>query len=118
VFVTDPVKGYPGATPTRGEPNVHGMLHTFFSMQVFATLSAACVVYARSFVDSDQRTWAAYSASTGALVPAGILLFGHALAREDGLGKVAGLIQRLTIAIGWSWLTALALHVRHSARPA
>ena len=116
VFVTDPVEGYPDATPTPGEPSVHGMLHTLFSMQVFAALSAACVVYARRFAESDQRAWSVYSAGTGALVPAGILLFGHALAREDGLGKVAGLIQRLTIAIGWSWLTSLALRVRHSAR--
>ncbi len=110
VFVTYPV-GYGRSDPTSRSPTgLEGALHGVFSLQVFAALSAAAWVYARWFASRGERRWAAASAATGAAIPAGILLFGQALERDahDSLGRRAGLIQRLTIALGWGWLVALA----------
>jgi hypothetical protein len=45
------------------------------------------------------------------LVALGVGLFGRAFAGEQPLDRVGGLIQRVTIAIGWGWLTALAIHL-------
>jgi Protein of unknown function (DUF998) len=123
VFVTDPVAyGRPeapttsptGATPSPmvppGPTGLQGALHVAFSMQTFACLSAAAWAQARWFATHGRRRWAALAAFTGALVPCGIIVFGQALGRDDGLGRIAGLIQRLTIGLGWGWLTALGVH--------
>ena len=64
-----------------------------------------CFVVAVRFVlRPGQRLWAAYSAATGVAV----------LTLIQGLGVegYGGLYQRLTIAIGWGWLAALALWLR------
>ncbi len=110
VFVTDPVDGYPPDHPSSSEPNVRGLLHNLFSLQVFGGLSAAAFLYARHFARSGDTGWAISSALTGTVVPSGLLLFGHALSQETGVGRVAGLIQRLTIVIGWGWLAGAAMH--------
>ncbi len=110
VFVTDPVEYGRHDSMSPSPAGVQGALHVAFSMQVFAALSAAAWVYARSFASRGQRRWVAASAATGAAIPFGIIVFGQALERDarDRLGKRAGLIQRLTIALGWGWLAALA----------
>ena len=77
-------------------------------MQVFAALSTAALVYARWFSMQGRHPLARGSALVGALVPAGIVVFGRAQGREDRLGQAAGLIQQLTIALGWGWLLVLA----------
>ncbi|MFD1544114.1 DUF998 domain-containing protein [Nonomuraea guangzhouensis] len=110
VFVTDPVGGYPPGTPVQGVHTWHGDLHDFpFSLLVFAALAAACFVFARRFAGWGERGWAVYSAVTGVLVVIGFFLSGQAFSQVDGLG---GLLQRLTIAAGWGWLTLLAIHLR------
>lgn len=108
VFVTYPV-GYGRSDPTSpSRTGLQGALHGVFSQQVFAALSAAACVYARWFASRGEPRWAAASAATGAAIPVGIFLFGQALERDarDPLGGRAGLIQRLTIALGWGWLVA------------
>jgi uncharacterized protein DUF998 len=108
IFVTeapaDAVAERPGARPA----GLEGTLHVAFSVQVFAALSAAALVYARWFAMHGRQSLARGSALVGALVPAGIMVFGRAQGREDPLGRAAGLIQRLTIALGWGWLFVLA----------
>jgi hypothetical protein len=41
----------------------------------------------------------------------GVGLFGRGFRNASGLVNVAGLIQRLTIVIGWGWRTLLAVHL-------
>lgn len=116
VFVTDPV-AYGRSDPTvPSPPGIEGALHGVFSIQVFAALSAAAWTYARWFAARGRTRWAAASAVTGGAVPAGILVFGRALGRDDALGRRAGLIQRLTIILGWGWLVALATSVLRGPR--
>jgi Protein of unknown function (DUF998) len=112
VFVTDPVEyGAPGpATPI--EPSQRGVLHELFSLQVFAALGIAALTYASRFARTRRPAWAVMSALAGVLVPGGLVVFGQALAGEGGLRPIAGLIQRLTICAGWSWISALALAAR------
>ncbi|WP_433435448.1 DUF998 domain-containing protein [Nonomuraea sp. CA-141351] len=117
VFVTDPVGGYPHGTPAQGVHTWHGMLHYFpFSLLVFAALAGACFVFARRFAGWGERGWALYSAATGALAAIGFLLSGQALAQAEGLAGIGGLLQRLTIAVGWAWLALLAIHLRNAGK--
>ena len=111
VFVTDPVEYGAPEAGVRMKPSQHGMLHGLFSLQVFATLGMAGLTYASRFARTRKPVWAGISALTGVLVPGGLVVFGQALSREGGLRPVAGLIQRLAICAGWSWVSALALAV-------
>jgi hypothetical protein len=110
LFVTDPVDGCPPDHQAGSAPTVAGLLHNLSALPVFGGLSAAAFLYARHFARSGDTGWAVSSALTGAVVPSGLLLFGHAMSQETGVGAVAGLIQRLTIAIGWGWLASVAMH--------
>jgi len=46
----------------------------------------------------------------------GVGLFGRGFGGAKGLVDVAGLIQRSTIVIGWSWLTPVAVHLLRGRR--
>ncbi|MFE3455591.1 DUF998 domain-containing protein [Nonomuraea sp. NPDC059194] len=119
VFVTDPVGGYPLDTPAQGVHTWHGMLHDFpFSLLVFAALATACFVFARRFAGWGNRGWAFYSAATGVLIVIGFFLSGQAFAQAEGLVEIGGLLQRLTIVVGWGWLSLLAIRLRNTAEPA
>jgi Protein of unknown function (DUF998) len=106
IFVTDPVLGYPpGASST---PTVHGTLHDLFGQLQFISLSVACFVLARRDVaDAARRGWIWYSVATGLLVAASDVFF--ALTFE--LGGPAGLIERIGIIGGCSWITLLAIRL-------
>jgi hypothetical membrane protein len=100
IFVTDP------AAPAGH--SWHGTGHNVASAVVFLALPALCfVLTARFALRPGQRLWAAYSVATGAAV----------LALVQGLGVegYGGLYQRLTIAVGWGWLAALAWWLRGRA---
>ena len=114
-FVTDPVE-YGRPEPGMAmEPSRRGLLHELFSLQVFAALGTAALTYATRFARTGKPTWAVMSALTGVLVPGGLVVFGQALSQDGGLRPVAGIIQRLTIGVGWSWVSALALAARGRA---
>ena len=113
VFVTDPVE-YGAPDPgAQTDLSQRGVLHGLFSMQVFGALGMAALTYSARFARAGKPAWAATSALVGFLVPSGIVMFGRALSRDGELRGVAGLIQRLTIIAGWSWVSALALAARH-----
>jgi hypothetical protein len=62
-------------------------------------------------LSGSRAAWAAFSALSGFLVTSGVGLFGRGFDNAKGLVDVAGAIQRLTILIGWGWLSALAVRV-------
>lgn len=110
VFVTDPVSGYPPGTPDL--PVSHtpiGRLHDAFGLLAWVSLPAACLVFARRFAGLGQLGWAAYSIATGVAFGTVWLLAGVGFSQTAGLVEVAGLLQRTAIAIGWAWLTLLAV---------
>lgn len=114
VFVTDPIEY--GAREQDGPagPSQRGVLHGLFSLQVFAALGAAAFAYAARFARTGRPTSAITSALAGVLVPGGLVVFGRALSQDGGLRHVAGLIQRVTICAGWSWVSALAVAARNA----
>jgi hypothetical membrane protein len=95
VFVTDPV---PSSTTT-----VHGTVHMLVSLVVFGPLTAACFVVAR-------HRWALVSRIAGVLVPVFFVLMG-------GVGgSVTGLLQRIAIVVGWSWVAFVSVRLAGEAR--
>lgn len=96
----------------------HGALHEAFSVLVFAALPAACSVVAYRFATSGRRGWAGYSVGTAVAFLAGFVLFGMGFSHDPTLMPIGGLLQRLTIIVGWAWLTALALDLLRRASEA
>jgi len=112
IFVTDPLSGYPPGTPDRLEYTTTGALHDLFSLPVFTALPVACVVFARAFGRRGEPGWAAYSVITGVVFIVGFLLASVGFSQAEGWVDIAGLLQRMTITVGWVWLALLAVHVR------
>jgi hypothetical protein len=112
IFLTDPVSGYPPGTPDLVlTPSTAGALHDQFSLAGFLALTIACFVFCYRFASRGERRWAFYSAITGFLFPAGIVLASMAFSQNVELVAFGGLIQRVTITLGWTWITLLAAHV-------
>ncbi len=112
VFVTDPVSGYPPGTPDRLSGNSwHGALHDLFSLLGFVALAAACFVFGRWFAGRGKRGWALYSAVSGVVFAVAFVLSSAGFAQVAGLVDLAGLLQRVAVAVGFCWLTLLAVQL-------
>lgn len=106
LFPMDPMRGYPPGAPD-GTPETTSRrhdLHDHAGAVVFLALPVAAVVAA--FVLPDNG-WQWYSGVTATLLFAGFAAFGTAWENDH---PRAGLVQRLTICVGWSWLGLLFLH--------
>ncbi|MGC8836920.1 MAG: DUF998 domain-containing protein [Anaerolineae bacterium] len=116
LFITDPMNGYPPGTPPLPlQYSVPGRLHRLFSALVFLGLPAACFVFGRFFTRRGARRWANYSVVTGVAFLALFVVTSAGFAQVPGLVDYAGLFQRLTLTVGWAWLTLLALWLMRSA---
>jgi hypothetical protein len=112
LFVADPGGAYPpGAAVSSGS----GTLHDLATLVLFGALIAAAAVFARSFAGASRVAWAWYSALTAALVTAGFLATFAAFNGVGPLAGVGGLVQRVTVFVGWLWLTLLAVDARSRA---
>lgn len=112
VFVTDPMNGYPPGTPDMLlRYSVTGRLHRLFSTPVFVGLPAACFVFRRRFARWGERGWAIYSTATGLAFAVAFVLTTAGFAQVEGLVDIAGLLQRVTLTVGWVWVTLLAVHL-------
>jgi hypothetical protein len=116
IFVTDPVAGFPpehasaGAfdavapvVPTRG-----GQLHNLCAIPIFVGLPVAALVGAGSAVRRREYRWAAYCAGSAIGVASACVLFGAAFGGAPALVPRGGLFQRISIAAGFGWLSALS----------
>jgi hypothetical protein len=105
IFVTDPVSGYPpGTPPTPVEPTTAGVLHDLFSVPAFFGLGLACFV----LVAGGGWRWRVYSIVTGVAFLATFFVSGVAFSQEAFV-DVGGLWQRISVTIGWAWITTLAV---------
>jgi hypothetical protein len=107
IFVTDKT-GIPSKETAPKKRDVGGTIHDLCSLIVFIPLFIACFVFANLFAVSGSLVWHIYSVATGILFGIGFILFAKGFARNE---KFAGLLQRLTIAIGWIWLALIAAHL-------
>lgn len=105
-FRTDPVRGYPPGTPDQLTRYTRlGALHDGFSVGGFLALVLACIMLGLG----GSLGWAVYSIASGVLFAAGIVVASAAFGPSPRLADVGGLVQRVTITIGWVWLALLAL---------
>jgi hypothetical membrane protein len=112
IFVTDPGLGYPPGASTA--TTVHGILHSNISLVGFTSLTAACFVLARrDATDPAQRGWAWYSVATGLLFPALFVLTAVAVVQ----GGPAGLLERIFVVVGLSWIVVLAIRLMSKKVP-
>lgn len=101
LFVTDPV--HSATTSWRGT------VHNAAAIPVFLGIPALCLAEAVRSLRRRNWGWTVYSAVTAVAMLAII----QGLASE----AYAGLFQRITIVIGWTWLTVLALRTRAGQPP-
>lgn len=110
VFVTDPVSGYPAGTPPMVEsPTWHGLLHDVaFSLPAFVAFAAAMFVFAYAFARRRMPWPAACSGVSGVAFVVLFVLATMGFAQSPGWVEIAGLLQRLTVGVGWLWMCVLA----------
>ena len=115
LFVTDPVNGYPVGTPLLPmQPTVVGRLHRLFSALVFFGLPGAGLTLARLFARNGERTWASYSKFSAIAFIALFVLTSLNFAQIGMFPNYAGLLQRITLLIGFTWMTFLSIHLLKS----
>ena len=120
LFVTDPGQGYPPGTPPglSTSNTSHGSVHFLGALLVFTGLPAACFILARRFRRAGDGGWAAYSVASGV----GMLVFFVASFMSPGTAgafpDITGLLQRISIVIGWAWIAVLAASLLQERRSA
>jgi hypothetical protein len=113
LFPTDPGRGFPPRGQAEPGPTLHGHLHDVFSIAVFAGLPSTMFVLARYLSDRDARGWARCSTICGFALATGFAVILVAFNTDVWLADVAGLIQRLWVAIGFGFLSLVNLHLVH-----
>jgi hypothetical protein len=124
LFITDPIGDFPPVTPGEHGPKGSipsepartraGKLHNLSAIPIFAGLPVAALVSATGAARSGNARWAGYSACSNLAMVASFLAFGAAFGRESRLAGKGGIFQRISIACGFGWLTALSLRARAS----
>lgn len=120
LFTTDPVSGYPPGSPASvTDPTTAGVLHDVFALPVFLGFPVLCAVMAARFIGERRVWWSVYTLASGVGFLVAFFLSSAGFSQQAGLVEVGGLLQRVTVAIGLSWLTLLAVHLsrRRSLRP-
>jgi hypothetical membrane protein len=113
VFSTDPALGYPvGAAQVH---TVHGLIHGLAGLGAFVLfLPTSAFVMAWHFASMPgERRWTLYSAAIGALVLA-VFIAMTTTSALDGAGRwpdaPTGILQRIGIIGGWTWIAMVAFH--------
>jgi len=104
VFTMDPMRGYPPGTEP-GTPAVlsrRQKVHDIFGFVVFSSLAGAVLAFAFAL----EGGWRTYSFATAASIVVLIVVFATAWERDS---PRMGLLQRLMILVGWTWIGSLCL---------
>jgi hypothetical protein len=117
LFVTDPVAGFPPAVRGHDDadrnssiaPTRTGRLHNLCAIPIFAGIPVAALVCATSAARRAEWRWASYSAGSAIAMPTAFVLFGAAFGGVPRLAERGGIFQRISIAVGFGWLSALSL---------
>lgn len=123
-FVTDPIGGFPpeagdedrsnDASLAETPPTREGARHNFCAVPVFAGIPLAGLASAGAAIRNRDYRWAGYSAVSSFVMVVSFVLFGAALGDVPRLAGKGGFFQRISIASGFGWLTALFLRALSS----
>jgi hypothetical membrane protein len=110
IFTSDPIYGYPESAPLAlAQFTARGHLHDSVSIFVFIGIPVAAFVFSRRFFKSGRSAWAVYSLLSGLGMLVAFALAGVGFKQMAGLVGVAGVFQRLSIAIGFVWVSLVAV---------
>ena len=123
LFVTDPVAGYPPLPSGHDQtdrtqpvaPSREGTLHNLCAVPIFAGIPIAALTCAASAARTTAYRWGSYSAGSAIAMTSTSALFGAAFGGAPRLAGHGGLLQRVSIATGFGWLSALSLRALTSA---
>ncbi len=108
-FACDPISGYPPGSPIPAPRTLHGIVHDMVSTPVFTVLPAAMIVLARRWVRAGRRGWAVASALAAPALFGCFVMAAVGFAQNPAVMPYAGLWQRLSLIIGFGWLTLLSV---------
>ena len=103
LFPVDGGLGFPAGAPV-GRPSTmswHAMVHLAALATGFASLAAACVVFARDDWAAGRRRWSTYSAAVGVLAATCFV------AVNTGLTNGNLLPLWLALVVGWTWASVM-----------
>jgi hypothetical protein len=116
-FVADPYNGYPPGTPLIPvERTTVGVLHDMFSALLFGGFAVLFIVLGRRFLRQRRTGWAWYSFVSAVAFVVAFALTSVGLNQVEGLANIAGLWQRTTLVIGFTWLSVVSLHLLRAAK--
>ena len=126
LFVTDPVAGFPPSPGDHDEagrapsvaPTREGRLHNLCAIPIFAGIPIAALTCATFAGHRGEYRWATYSAGSAIAMTSAFVLFGAAFGGAPRLAERGGVMQRVSIATGFGWLSALSLRALASTLPA
>jgi hypothetical protein len=110
IFATDMV-GAPRDPIARSKRTRAGIAHDIFSLLAFASVAINTFIFAHLFATSGSGAWSLYCIVSAICFVVGFVLFARGFAGASRLMSIAGLLQRLTITIGWLWASLLAIHL-------
>jgi Protein of unknown function (DUF998) len=93
-----------------------GRLHNLCAIPVFAGIPAAVLACAGSAARGREYGWAAYCAGSAMGMTGAFALFGAAFGGRPGLAGRGGVFQRISIATGFGWMSALSFRALRQAR--
>jgi len=122
VFVTDPVGGFPpfkqapdgGSLPTG--PTLAGKLHNLCAVPIFVGIPIAALACAGSAARRREHRWAVCCAGAAIAMTGTFALFGAGFGGAPKLARLAGVFQRISVATGFGWLSALSLRALRASR--
>jgi hypothetical protein len=124
IFVTDPVAGFPPpergphdlvGAPPQVESSRGGQLHNLCAIPIFLGVPAAALGSAVSAARRREYRWAGYCAGSAVGMGGATLLFGAAFGGAPRLAQVGGVFQRISIATGLGWLSAVSCRALRGA---
>lgn len=107
LFPTDAMRGYPPGTPD-GTPDVFSRGHRWHDLAGFVVFGLLPLAAASAAFTLASTPWVIYSGATGLVTAVGFVVFGTAWEQDH---PRAGLIQRVVIVVGWTWLALLCAHL-------
>jgi len=110
-FATDPMNGYPEGSPVVNDnPSFNSIMHQLFSSLLFFGLPIACFVFGNYFAAKKELRWLIYSFISGILFLIMFLVTSMGFSQVAGLQFYAGLLQRITLTIGFLWMILLSIY--------